>query len=148
MVFHFDPAPLSPPSLRGNYINESAEIADLLDLLPELIEGPNPFGDDLPQVLPTMPDTAAQAPGVISDDIGREVRQGTVGIAPVEGLVHPPDDLDVLLRHRPRSIAREGAAFRAEEASAPQSFGMTPFACSGSERLVTPRSRPSQVRTK
>jgi hypothetical protein len=46
--------------------------------------------------------------GSIDDYLRVEVSQRPVGVSAVEGLVHPTHDLDVLLRHRPRSISRIG----------------------------------------
>ena len=63
------------------------------------------YAAELSEVIDVPVDVEANRPRHIALEVRREVLERGIDVASVEGRVALADDLDVLLRHRPRSIA-------------------------------------------
>jgi hypothetical protein len=96
----------------------AACIDDLRGLHSVAFEGPHPSGDPAMRLLPVV------GPGVGKVGTRHQLevvcREGepAAKISPGELIEHGTNDLDVLLRHRPPSISRRGAAFHAKRIAA------------------------------
>jgi hypothetical protein len=85
----------------------AAQVTHLLDLFLKFIPGADPTGDEPAHLLASVADADVRlGPGSIDDHVWVEAVQRDLGVSAVEGVVHPPHDLHVLLQHRPRSISR------------------------------------------
>src|SRR5918995_968342 len=103
---HLNAASPAPSVLHGEDEDLAPQVTHLLNLLAPLIPGANPTDDHPAHLLgaAAYADVRSAAPGRINDYVWIEVGQCAFSVSIVEGVVHPPHDLDVLLRHRPRSI--------------------------------------------
>jgi hypothetical protein len=93
----------------------AAQVTHLLDLFMKFFPGADPTGDEPAHLLASVANTDVQlGPGSIDDHVWVEAVQRGLGVSAAVGVVRPPHDLDVLLRHRPRSISPRTSAFHAK----------------------------------
>src|SRR6476619_3953813 len=114
-VVDFEAASLSTTTLCRDHAYRVAKVSNLLDALRVVIPCADPARDDLGKCLSALPDAGIPSDTEISLDVRVVVRKRPVGIPGEVGLIHPKDDLHVLLWHRPRSISRRTAPFHAKQ---------------------------------
>src|SRR5829696_7052364 len=107
-LLHLYPAHPAPAELPCDHVHLGAQVTHLLHLLTPLIKGAHPSGDESVHTLVTAAEFAVDDPGRIDHHLWVVVGQRAVDIEAVKGLIHPPHDLQVLLRHR---LLRQSGGF-------------------------------------